>query len=47
MIFHRCGSILAQSYKGVGGREAGREGRVGVGREGRVGVGREVAKAAR
>ena len=36
MIFNRCASILAQSYKGVGrrggaGRGGGGEGQVGVG----------------
>ena len=36
-FFHRCASILAQSYKGVGEREVGRGG----------GVGREVEKAPR
>ena len=30
-FFHRCASILAQSYKGMGGWVGGGEGRVGVG----------------
>ena len=45
-FFHRCASILAQSYKEVGigvGKEVG----IGVGKEVGIGVGKEVAKAAR
>ena len=33
-FFHRCASILAQSYKGVGGWEAGGAGRGGGGEGG-------------